>query len=148
MFIRIRYKASELNSQRFIPYEKKRPEDPDYKSVKENIDFFIEFKDETLKNELGNKIKNLIKNMDQDVQEKEFYEHYSEVEIKYKIGRVIEGARRITQRHQLQARRGKLRLPEVPVVRLPEGLRGSVLGGVRDQPVLLQSAVHGQVLHR
>jgi hypothetical protein len=90
MFVRIRYGASEMDSQRFIPYVKKREEDPEYKSVKENIEFFIEFENETLKNELGNKIKNLIKNMNQDENDEEFYEHYSEVEIKYKIARVIE----------------------------------------------------------
>ena len=104
MFIRIRYSAEELDSQRFIPYVKKREEDPDYKPVKENIEFFLEFQDETLKNELGNKIKNLIKKMDQDVDDREFYEHYSEVEIKYKIARVIESTcvvRELTLRCQI-----------------------------------------------
>jgi hypothetical protein len=91
MFFRIRYKSSELYSQRLIPIVKKRIEDPEYKKVNENIDFFVEFSKEGLKNELGNKIKNLIKSMDQDKEEEEFYEHYSEVELKYKIARVVEG---------------------------------------------------------
>ena len=73
-----------------ITIVKRKEEDPSYKTINENIDFFIEFTDEILKNELGNKIKNLIKNMDQDKDDKEFYEHYTEVELKYKIARVIE----------------------------------------------------------
>ena len=88
--MRIRYQSSELYSQRFIPYTPKREEDPEYISQNENIDFFLEFRDENLKNELGNKIKNLIKSMNQDVEEKAFYEHYTDVELKYKISRVIE----------------------------------------------------------
>ena len=101
MFIRIRYKADEMYSQRIVPIVKRRQEDPEYKTINENIDFFLEFTDEDLKNELGNKIKVLIKGMDQDQEEREFYEHYSEVELKYKIARVVEG--RLT-RLQVQAR--------------------------------------------
>ena len=90
MFIRIRYKSDELYSQRLIPYTKKKEDEPDYVSTSENIDFFIEFSDEELKNELGNNIKILSKQINQDQVDTEFYEHYSEIEMKYRVAKVIE----------------------------------------------------------
>lgn len=90
MFIRIRFKSNELDSQRFIPYQKRKQEDADYIAFSENIDFFIEFSNEDLKNELGNNVKNSIKQLNQDEIEKEFYEHFSVPEMKYRVAKTIE----------------------------------------------------------
>ena len=79
-------------SERFINYAPKKKEDPDYIEIRKSIDFSLQFSNEKIKNELGNEVKTLIKGLaaEVDVNDKEFYEDYTHVEMKYKIANIVE----------------------------------------------------------
>ena len=92
MTIKIRYYNPEMLSERFIDYAPKKKEDPDYIEIRKSIDFSLQFTNEKIKNELGNDVKTLIKGLAAkvDIDDKEFYEDYAHVEMKYKIANIIE----------------------------------------------------------
>lgn len=61
--------------------------------MQENIDFVIRFQDEGIKNELGNTLRNLLNEINLDRPDARFCEQYEEVELKYKVAKVLESRR-------------------------------------------------------
>jgi hypothetical protein len=101
MYLRIRFYSSELYSQKLIKIKAEKGES-EYAEIFENIDFNLRFKNEDLKNEVGEATKNILKSIDPDQNDPNFCEDYDEIELKYKIAKILESKERVTVSCQLQ----------------------------------------------
>lgn len=94
IYLRVKYFAKETFSQTLVQVP---PDDgPEFREVRENIDFVIRFKNEAPKDELGNTLKLLLLAVDPARPDPRFCEQYDEVELKYKAAKVLES--RLTSR--------------------------------------------------
>ena len=85
-----------MYSQRLIHYKKNEESDPNYLNYNMNIDFVIHFETEQAKDELGNTLKELMKEREDDEEEDpQFCEQYEEIELKFKIGKILESKSRL-----------------------------------------------------